>query len=113
MLKANNHPESQMNRVRGVLHALLDHPIAGEWAKEALAIGLNNPVRFYKYLYSVAEACNPNSRSDISWRSKCMRVAYKAAPTESGDWIQRCKLAATFYLLSEGLYSQPTLPSLS
>lgn len=113
MLKANNHPESQMNRVRGVLHALLDHPIAGEWAKEALAIGLNNPVRFYKYLYSVAEACNPFDRSNAHWRSRCMRTAYNPKTVTVDDVTLRCKLAATFYLLSEGLYSQPTLPSLT
>lgn len=107
MLKSSLNPMSQLSRVRGMLHSLVDHPIAGKWARHALQL---QGTELYQYLYSVAEACNPFERDDASWRSRCMKAAYTA--NYSGD-KQRCALAAMFYLLSEGLYSQPTLPSLT
>ncbi len=111
--KSPTDPQMELRRVRGVLHSLLTHPQAGEIAGRALH---KVPVdhRLYIYLYDAAEQFNPfDRRKDPRWRKRCMIDAYSSAVKKSADHIERCKLAAVFYLLAEGLHNSPRLPDLT
>jgi hypothetical protein len=113
--RSGTSPESELNRVRGVLHSLIDfEPLSGE-AKEALMIGTRAmPKDMYCYLYEHAERYNPFDRKlDPKWKARCMKLAYSHKPTAPEHVVRAAKYAATFYLLAEGLYSQPRLPVLT